>query len=249
MHPSKNLITTLAVLAALAGGCSGDDDQPLADALPADGAPGADAAVPTPDAAAPQGQLQRLAAWMTGSFSSAQQSQQDPTYYNITLSMKRIWANQKAGGYWLYVEQAVAGQQPYRQRVYRLEHAGPNSYASRVYLLATPQLEAQAVGAWKQQNPLATLTEQDLQEKQGCAVYLSWQPDQQQFQGSTEPQQCATTYQGASYTTSEVAVTATRLTSWDRGFDTSGAQVWGATGGPYAFDKLQNLDPGLAPTP
>jgi hypothetical protein len=32
-------------------------------------------------------------------------------------------------------------------------------------------------------------------------------------------------------------VTANEITSWDRGFDSAGKQVWGATKGPYQFKK------------
>ena len=40
-----------------------------------------------------------------------------------------------------------------------------------------------------------------------------------------------------SYTTSEVSIEARAITSWDRGFDADGAQVWGAEKGPYVFAR------------
>jgi hypothetical protein len=237
----QNCLITCCV--ALLAGCSGGGDGNITDGGVPDGAIIADVEL-TPDSPATD-QLRQLAAWMTGGFSSEQQSKTDPSYYHITLAMKRIWADPGDDGYWLYVEQAVAGQLPYRQRVYRLERADDGSLASRVYELASAQLEQQAVGAWKQQAPLPGMSEQDLVEKQGCAVYLSWDETAGRFQGATRPGQCATTYQGASYTESEVSVTDARLTSWDRGFDSAGTQVWGAVKGPYAFDKVQELDTDL----
>ena len=42
---------------------------------------------------------------------------------------------------------------------------------------------------------------------------------------------------GASYATSEVELREERITSWDRGYDGEGLQVWGATEGPYRFDR------------
>lgn len=229
---------------ALLAGCSGGGDGNVPDAGLPDGSPRADVEI-LPDSPSTD-RLQQLAAWMTGSFSSEQQSKTDPAYYHITLAMKRIWAD-AGDDYWLYVEQSVAGQLPYRQRIYRLEPSDDGSLASRVYEFASAQLEQQAVGAWKQQAPLADLSEQDLVEKPGCAVYLQWDEASGRFQGATRPGQCATTYQGASYTESEVSLTDARLTSWDRGFDSAGAQVWGAVKGPYAFDKVQDLDTDLAP--
>ncbi|MBS4016235.1 MAG: hypothetical protein KGZ86_07390, partial [Candidatus Latescibacteria bacterium] len=65
--------------------------------------------------------LQRLADYMTGYFSSEAQALADTDYFDIRLRMQRVWQN-RTDGYWLYVEQAVAGYEakPYRQRVYRV---------------------------------------------------------------------------------------------------------------------------------
>jgi len=240
---TKHGIVASLLSLALLGGCSDDGGNGAGDSGPsADGAPDATAA---PDSAPAASALQRLASWMTGTFDTEAQSKNDPTYYNITLAMKRIWPGKNDGTYWLYVEQAVAGQLPYRQRVYRLEETSPGSFSSRVYELYSPQLADAVIGAWKQPDPLASVTENELDEKPGCAVELSWNEKAQRFKGATRPKQCLTTHQGASYTESEVEVTAARLTSWDRGFDTSGVQVWGAVKGPYLFDKVSDLDPDL----
>jgi hypothetical protein len=57
-------------------------------------------------------------AWMTGSFSSAEQAAADTNYFDIRLEIVPIWTT-RADGHWLYVEQAAAGylERPYRQRV------------------------------------------------------------------------------------------------------------------------------------
>ena len=46
---------------------------------------------------------------------------------------------------------------------------------------------------------------------------------------------CASDLRGAAYATSEVTITPQFVLSWDRGFDNTGKQVWGATEGPYVF--------------
>jgi hypothetical protein len=57
-------------------------------------------------AAEPPG-LDTVAAWMTGSFSSAAQAAADPDFRDIRLHVAPIWP--EAGGVrWLYVEQAAA---------------------------------------------------------------------------------------------------------------------------------------------
>jgi len=56
---------------------------------------------------------------------------------------------------------------------------------------------------------------------------------------------CESTLRGAAYATSEVRLTLARMESWDRGFDRPGTQVWGATEGPYIFERVSHaLPPG-----
>lgn len=252
-HANAALLTILTTVITMTlglgpAGCSdGPGAGPAVDAVTAADA-GQEASTDgqlAPDTApAFDPQLQKLAAWMTGRFSSAAQAKQDLTFYHITLDMKRIWPD-RTDGYWLYVEQAMAGSLPYRQRVYRLTVAG-STLSSAVYEFASTAEADKAVGSFKQDKPLSQLTPQDLKEKTGCAVLLTWDAKAGLYSGATKPKACLTTYNGASYTTSDVQVSKSKLSSWDRGFDSGEQQVWGAVKGPYIFDKLQDLDPALA---
>jgi hypothetical protein len=49
---------------------------------------------------------------------------------------------------------------------------------------------------------------------------------------------CATDYQGATYTMSDVTLSSGELVTWDRGYDAAGTQVWGSTKGPYTFRRF-----------
>jgi len=185
----------------------------------------------------------QAAAWMTGDFDSYEQSQQQPAYYNITLRMKRIWPD-KADGYWMYIEQAMAGSTPYRQRVYRVVMADETTVGSEVYEFLNPSDEAGAVGAWADPDPLGDLTPDDFELRDGCTVYMTRQ-DIDTFIGGTEGKDCESDLNGATYATSEVTLTIDQMRSWDRGYNADDQQVWGATAGPYIFDKHQNFDPEL----
>jgi hypothetical protein len=184
-----------------------------------------------PPPPAPTASLDRLAAWMTGSFSSAAQAKEDPDFLDIRLHMARIWPD-RADGVWLYVEQAVATamERPYRQRVYSVTYVGGDLYESRVFELPDP---AAAVGAWKEDAPLAALTPEMLVVREGASIYLRDLGNR--FEGSTLGRMCKSDFRGAAYATSEVTVYADRLVSWDRGFDADGKQVWGAVKGGYVF--------------
>lgn len=179
--------------------------------------------------------LETVVDWMTGSFSSAAQAAEDPDFYHITLEMAPIWSGRE-DEYWLYVEQAAAEarDKPYRQRVYRVTESADGSIESTVFLLPDPE---QAIGAWKNENPLADLSPDDLELRTGCSVFLK-RKDTQHFSGETRGAECGSTLRGASYATSQVVVSPKGIKSWDRGYDAEGQQVWGAEKGPYLFRRM-----------
>jgi len=182
----------------------------------------------------PSAEYIRLCDWMTGSFNSAQQAEQDSAYYNIDLHMSRIWSN-RTDGYWLYVEQAVAAnpERPYRQRVYQVVDLGDNQFESLVYELHNPM---QYTGAWQKPDLLKGLSMDSLSLRDGCSIILHWN-ERGYYEGRTGEKTCTSSLRGASYATSGVQIYPELLSSWDRGFDENNEQVWGAEAGPYRFIK------------
>lgn len=196
-----------------------------------------------PAPAAPGPDVQALADWMEGSFSSRQQSLEDPEFFDISLRMKRIWTD-RADGPWLYVEQARADlpDKPYRQRVYRVstDPAAPGEFRSDVYTL--PEPVSRFTGAWTAQGPaadaIAANSPSDLRLLDGCTVVLRYDRAADEFTGGTVGRGCASTRQGAAYTTSQISLRRDLLTSWDRGFDADDRQVWGAVKSGYRFVRV-----------
>lgn len=186
----------------------------------------------TGDDAATANRLTALQQAMTGSYDSSSQASADPEYYNILLHMEPIWTN--TSEYYLYVEQAVAENrdEPYRQRVYKLEKQG-RKLVSRVYELPEPE---RFVGAYNTPERFNTITPQDLVEKKGCAVYLKMDK-YGVYRGQTKKKSCKSSLRGASYATSRVSINDSFVQSWDRGFNEEGEQVWGAVKGGYLFFK------------
>jgi hypothetical protein len=187
------------------------------------------AAEPTADA-----DLEQLTQWMTGSFSSAAQSRVDADFLHIVLRMVRIWP-QRDDGVWLYVEQAVAEavDRPYRQRVYHVRRVGEDLFGSTVFTFDDPLSRA---GAWGEASPLGELGPSDLSEREGCTIFMKRRADGA-FEGSTLGRLCTSKLRGATWASSEVVITAERLVSWDRGWDDSGSQIWGAEKAGYRFDR------------
>ena len=105
---------------------------------------------------------------------------------------------------------------------------------SAVYELPGDPLEY--AGAWRDPSRFSGLDPQTLVLRDGCQVVLS-RSGKSEWSGSTVGNNCESTLRGASYATSEVTLTPQGIRSWDRGYDASGAQVWGAEKGPYVFDR------------
>jgi CpeT protein len=199
--------------------------------LPSCAVPGA-----RPDAAPSEDRLLTLRAYLSGSFSSEDQAARDGSYYHITLHTTPMWT-WRDDGPWLYVEQAVTEtpDRPYRQRVYKLERTGDGRFWSRVFVI--PHAASYA-GAWKSGSPLSEVSPSHLEERVGCAITLEWDDERKVFVGSTSGTGCPSDLAGAAYATSTVTLEPDRMLTWDRGYDATGQQVWGATEGGYEFLRV-----------
>lgn len=184
-----------------------------------------------------QRDVEDLLEYMTGSFSSKEQSEADSNYLNIELEMVQIWKD-RTDGPWIYVEQAVSEtkEKPYRQRVYQIKQISGGKIESIVYSIPDPLRFA---GDYKKEFPLLRLTPDSLLLKEGCEVVL-YRTDYGYFEGGTIDNNCPSELRSASYATSEVIIYNDKMISWDRGFDENGNQVWGATKGGYIFKKKLN---------
>ncbi len=184
-----------------------------------------------------QRDVEALVKYMVGSFSSEEQAEEDSNYFNIELEMVQIWKD-RTDGPWIYIEQAVSELKgkPYRQRVYQIKQRNDGKIESIVYTIPNPLRFA---GDYKNEFPLLRLTPDSLMLREGCEVVL-YRADDGYFEGSTVDKNCSSDLRSASYATSEVLIDKDKLISWDRGFDESGNQVWGAVNGGYIFRKKLN---------
>ena len=176
-----------------------------------------------------------MARFLEGEFSSLEQSKTNPSYFDIHLVTCLVKAP-SYGNLVLYVEQASGNNlsQPYRQRLYVVTGDG-STVRSEVWAPMNSQ-------AWIGTCSKPGLTEVQIGDfalRSGCDVLL--QPTATGFVGGTEGTECQSTLAGASYATSKVTLESDLLLSWDQGFSSNGAQVWGATAGAYRFDRLSPM--------
>lgn len=177
--------------------------------------------------------LETLAAMMEGSYTSAEQAKSDTSYYEIELEMKRIWGKRKDGA-WFYVEQAAVEtkDKPYRQRVYHVQEVNDSTFTSDIL---TIRGGATFVGAYRDPAKQDALRPDSLDRLDGCTITLHRRGNA--YVGGTQGNACANQRAGATYATSEVSLVGDRMVSWDRGYDASDQQVWGAEKGGYVFVK------------
>jgi hypothetical protein len=182
-------------------------------------------------------ELAKLFRLMQGSYHSGEQAKADSAnFYEVHLNMKAIWQDRNIG-YWLYVEQAMASSldKPYRQRVYHLTRKN-GKIVSEVYNLNAPLRFA---GVYKLDKPMEKLTPDSLIKREGCEIFLEKKGNT--YIGKTIEGACGSELRGAKYATSEVTISRKQLLSWDRGFDQSNKQVWGAVKSGYIFRKVKKL--------
>ncbi|PWJ44224.1 chromophore lyase CpcT/CpeT [Sediminitomix flava] len=181
-------------------------------------------------------ELSEVVSLMQGHFSSKLQSEQDSAFFDINLVMYPIW-EENTEAKWLYVEQAVSSklEKPYRQRVYKLSKTEDGMIESAVYELPQP---SRFIHAWDTPVIFTTISPDSLVTREGCSVFLKKQKDGS-YAGATNERDCKSSLYGASYATSEVEVSEAKITSWDRGWNDAGEQIWGAEKGAYVFDKYE----------
>jgi CpeT protein len=177
--------------------------------------------------------IDRLYNWMSGNFSSQQQALKDSDYFDVRLHMAPIW-KERSDGHWLYIEQALAEQKPFRQRVYNLILKDDTTFECVVYVFKDP---SKYVGEWEKPIPLAGITPDSLLLRDDCSLYLYKKGDIA-FVGGTIGTNCQSDQRGTAYTTIELTISKDQVIRWDRGYDKDGTQVWGVRKGGYVFKKF-----------
>jgi hypothetical protein len=134
---------------------------------------------------------------------------------------------------YLYQEQALAASldTPYRQRFVALSSVPHNSEAviSRSYKPLEPKTQ---IGLCDRPDSERIISQKAL-GKFVCTVFLK--PLLTVYIGQTQPGGCPSNYRGAVKITNQIILHDRGMDTWDRGFDASGNQIWGAREDGYEF--------------
>ena len=180
--------------------------------------------------------VEHLAVFLTGSFANADQARGDQNFRSTVLHVAPIWTDLKDGP-WLYGEQALADapDHPFRQFIYRLGARPGQQVEIQIFDLPDP---IAATGSWREPARLNQLRPDQLIPRPGCNVLLEMRAGGT-FHGETQGTACASSLRGASFSRMEMTVSNLEITTWERGFNAAGAQVWGSVHGGYRFKRAE----------
>lgn len=178
--------------------------------------------------------VDRLADWLSGSFENATQADADPTFARLSLNACRVWPD-RTDGRWIYVEEAPEGDldRPTRQEMRRIRIDDQATLVSEVF--AFPAGSTPSAGSWRRPENLDAVDPFLLLPNEGCTIHLTSTEDL--FRGETRGRGCQAPGRDATYVTSDVVISATKISSWERGFTDLGVQVSGSQKGPFLFER------------
>lgn len=192
-----------------------------------------------PRSLSPQEQVTDIATRLEGVMNTSAQAAKNPKSPNVQMTTCRIQvldASSPSGAIFLYQEQALAKKltQPYRQRF--------------LQVAPTPDRQQIESRSFKPKQPEAWIglcnkpvTDRQLKRidlgTPICSVFL--QRSQNDYIGNTPTQGCPTNVRGAVRVTNRIMLYSDGMDTWDRGFDATGQQVWGAEGESYQYRKPQ----------
>lgn len=167
--------------------------------------------------------FERYIEWMDGTFSSRQQSIEEPYFSHVVIEQRFI--RYDVMGAWVYVEQGIFLDEPYRKRMYNIFQSNDTTITTRSYRILTP------IDIFVSNIPLT-----DLEYMKGCDSTIHMGVDGY-FYGGLAEGKCDGTYAGATHTTSEFRVYPQMIVSWERGWNGT-TQRWGSSRGFYYFRRI-----------
>ncbi|WP_298543218.1 chromophore lyase CpcT/CpeT [uncultured Aquimarina sp.] len=181
-------------------------------------------------------QIDDLTGILSGKFSSKKQAKEESGYSAVCLINIPIWDDRP--GYWFYQElyDEKNSTSIYNQRIINFKKLDSLTISSVNYSI--PDQKRYANG-WKDISIFDHLTIDSLKIRDGCDVYFK-KKTSTIYHGKTKKGTCSSSFSSKiSYTTSNIVISKNKITSWDRGYNTQGKQIWGKIQGPYKFIRVR----------
>lgn len=187
--------------------------------------------------------LLTLASYLAGEFENGKQSANEPVWYVHLRLWQRPVALFGEDSITLFAEQAniMNLQNPYRQRLMRLQPASESAYTLQVqyYEFKDP---ANVKGAGSNLNLLKSMTLEQINLLPGCILNVRLLEGDRFIATPPVDTRCCFTYQGeVRQVVLGFEANANQYLTYDKGIDPkSGKALWGAMMGPYNYTKTQD---------
>ena len=171
---------------------------------------------------------------LEGTMTASVQPQDNAPTIQVQMTTCQVDVPQKTDSVILYQEQGIVGKldRPYRQRFLEIKSDRTNNLVYS-YSYKPSNLENWSNFCNRFPEP-RTVSKENLGELV-CTVTLK--PFLNVYLGTTPPEGCQAEVRGAVRITNRIILHQEGMDTWDRGFDESGEQVWGAENEAYQFRR------------
>lgn len=188
-----------------------------------------------------QHQIEEVVSHLEGAMDTSAQARANPKALDVRITTCKVNVDDTALNrpqIFLYQEQALSQRlsQPYRQRFLRIA-PGINNFGVESAVFKPPTPKAW-VGLCGKPETERVVQPKDLGQS-NCSVAL--QRSGETYIGETVAGGCPSSYKGAVRITNRIILHQAGMDTWDRGFDATGTQVWGAKDRPYQFRRISNF--------
>lgn len=188
-------------------------------------------------------QVEEVVSHLVGAMDTSAQASANPDAPNVRITTCKVKVKDAASlnrpqAVFLYQEQALSRRlsQPYRQRFLRIApSANSLGVESAVFKAPTPKAW---IGLCGKPEAERVVQRSDIGAS-NCSVFL--QRSGENYMGETSAGGCPSDYKGAVRITNRILLHEAGMNTWDRGFDATGNQVWGAKDKPYQFRWIDSL--------
>jgi hypothetical protein len=176
--------------------------------------------------------FQRYIEWIDGSFSSRLQSIEEPYFSHVVVD--QLFIRYDDGSAWVYIQQGMFGDSPYRKRMYLIYQANDTTITTKSYRLKNT--DGIDINNQRLKYVLRSIQLNDLVYMEGCDSSVHMGADGHFYGGLTEGK-CPGSYAGATHTTSQFRVYPDMIVSLEQGWNGT-TQMWGSSSGFYYFRRL-----------
>lgn len=176
-----------------------------------------------------QQHVDAVATHLSRKMDTTAQAERSASFVGVQMTTCSITVPDQDGIY-LYQEQALSSnlEAPYRQRFLHIAlNQDATRVESRTFKPSTPE---RWTGLCEQAEPAA-----ESSDLGSLVCVVSLRPSALGYVGTTPDEGCPVNLRGAVRLTNTIVLHQAGMDTWDRGFDATGAQIWGAQTEPYQY--------------